>query len=80
VREGEEVRPRVVRREPYPFGNAAELLQQAELNGLTIWQHVLESERATRSGNPWIRQPDLGDDAPVRPSWTAHRGHSSGRP
>ncbi len=34
---------------PYPFSNAAELLEQAETNGLPIWKVMLENESALRS-------------------------------
>jgi L-serine dehydratase len=34
---------------PHPFSNAAELLQQAESKGLTIWKLMLENESALRS-------------------------------
>jgi L-serine dehydratase len=34
---------------PYPFSNGAELLDQAERNGMPIWQLMLENESALRS-------------------------------
>ncbi|MBV9082623.1 MAG: L-serine ammonia-lyase, partial [Acidobacteriaceae bacterium] len=49
VKEGESAREQTTLPVPYPFSNAAELLEQAHDSGLAIWQLMLENESALRS-------------------------------
>jgi L-serine dehydratase len=56
VREGEDLNTKsAVLPVPYPFSNAAELLEQTEITGLPIWKLMLENESALRS-DPEVRE------------------------